>query len=75
MFVASVLKPTYGILDWAIQVIRNTDIKTKKLTITGNFHINNDVDCLYIPRSEGLESNKNCLQMWNSFLEPPCDKK
>ena len=49
-----VLTPTYGVLDWTIQEIRNIDIKTRKiLSMTGNFHINSDVDCLYIPRSEG----------------------
>ena len=54
MFAVPVLKPTYGILDWTIQEIRNIDIKTRKiLSMTGNFHINSDVDCLYIPRSEG----------------------
>ena len=54
MFAVPVLKPTYGILDWTIQEIRNIDIKIRKvLSMTGNFHINSDVDCLYIPRSEG----------------------
>ena len=54
-----VLTPTYGVLDWTIQEIRNIDIKTRKiLSMTGNFHINSDVDCLYIPRSEGGRSLK-----------------
>ena len=55
MFAVPVLKPTtYGILDWTIQKIRNTVIKTRNvLSITGNFHINSNVDFLYIPRSEG----------------------
>ena len=54
MFAVPVLKPTYGILDWAIQEIRNIDIKIRKvLSMTVNFHINRDVDCLYISRSEG----------------------
>ena len=54
IFAAPVLKLIYGILDWTIQEIRNTDIKTiKVLSMTGNFHINSDVDCLYSPRSEG----------------------
>ena len=48
------LTPTYGVLDWTIQEIRNIDIKIRKiLSTTGNFHINGDVDCLNIPRSEG----------------------
>ena len=54
LFAAPALKSTYGILDWTIQEIRNIDIKTRKvLSMNGNFHINSNVDCLYIPRSEG----------------------
>ena len=54
MFAIPVLKPTYGILDWTIQEMRNIDIITRKvLSMAGNFQINSDVDCLYIPRSEG----------------------
>ena len=54
MFAVPLLKPTYGILDWTIQEIRNIDIKIRKvLRMTGNFHINSHVDCLYIPSSEG----------------------
>ena len=54
MFAAPLLKPTYGILDWTMQKTRNIEIKTRKvLSMTGNFHINSDVDCIYIPRSEG----------------------
>ena len=53
MFAVPVLKPTYSILDWTIQEIRNIDIKTRKvLSMTGNFHINSYVDCLYILRSQ-----------------------
>ena len=46
---------TYLLITYqAIQAIRNTDIKTRNvLSMTGNFHINSDVNCLYIPRSEG----------------------
>ena len=54
MFAVPVLKPTCGALDWTIQEIRNIDIEARKvLSMTGNFQINSDVDCLYIPRSEG----------------------
>ena len=54
MFAVPVLTPTSGVLDWTIQEIRNIDIKTRKiLSMTGNFHINSEVDCLCIPRSEG----------------------
>ena len=54
-----VLKPTYGILDWTIQEIRNIDPKTRKLlSMISNFHINSDVNCLFIPRSEGSRGLK-----------------
>ena len=54
MFAVPVLKPTSSTLDWTIQEIRNIDNKTRKdLSITDNFNINSDVDCLYIPRSQG----------------------
>ena len=54
MFAVPVLKPTSSTLDWTIQEIRNIDNKTRKdLSITGHFNINSDVDCLYIPRSQG----------------------
>ena len=54
MFVVPLLKPTYGILDQTNQEIKNIDIKTRKvLSMAGKFHINSDVDCLYIARSEG----------------------
>ena len=54
MFAVPVLKPTYGMLVWTIQEIRNIDIKTRKfLSMSGNCHTNSDVDCLYISRSEG----------------------
>ena len=53
MFAVPLLEPRYGILDWTIQEIKNIDIRRRKvLSMTGNFHINSDVDCLYIPRSE-----------------------
>ena len=59
MFAVPVLTPTYHVLDWTIQEIRNIDIKTRNiLSITGNFHINSDMDCLYIPRSEGSRGLK-----------------
>ena len=54
MFAVAVLTPTYGILDWTIEEIKNIDIKTRKLlNMTGNFHLNSDIHSLYLPRSEG----------------------
>ena len=49
MFAVLLLKPTYSILDWTIQEIRNIDIKTRKVfSMTSNFHINSNVDSLHI---------------------------
>ena len=54
MFAVPVLTPTFGILDWTLQVIKQLDIKTRKtLSMCGSFHVNSEVDCLHIPRSEG----------------------
>ena len=54
MFAVPILTPTYGILDWTIEEIKNIDIKTRKiLCMQRSFHINSDTDCLYIPRSDG----------------------
>ena len=51
-FALPVLVPTFGILDWSIQDIKDLDIKTRKqLTMSGNFHPNSDIDLLYIQRN------------------------
>ena len=53
-FALPVLVPTFGILDWSIQDIKDLDIKTRKqLTMSGNFHPNSDIDLLYIQRNLG----------------------
>ena len=53
-FTLPVLVPTFGILDWSIQDIKDLDIKTRKqLTMSGNFHPNSDIDLLYIQRNQG----------------------
>ena len=53
-FAVPVIIPTFGVLDWTIDEIKQLDIKTRKmLTMTGSFHRNSDVDTLYIPRKLG----------------------
>ena len=53
-FAVSVILPTFGILDWTIEEIKNTDIKIRKiLSMNGSFHPNSDVDRLYISRKKG----------------------
>ena len=53
-FALPVLVPTFGILDWSIQDIKDLDIKTRKqLAMSGNVHPNSDIDLLYIQRNQG----------------------
>ena len=53
-FAVPVLTPTFGILDWAPQDVKDIYIRTRKiLNMTSNFNRNSDIDCLYIPRSTG----------------------
>ena len=53
-FALPVLVPTFGILDWSIQDIKDLDIKTRKqLAMSGNSHPNSDIDLLYIQRNLG----------------------
>ena len=53
-FAIPVLKPTFGILSWSKNELKQIDVKTRKLlTLSGSFHLNSDVDRLYCLRSEG----------------------
>ena len=53
-FAVTVLIPTFGLLPWTIQELEAIDIQTRKiLSLTGNFHVNGDVDRLYMSRAEG----------------------
>ena len=53
-FAVPVLIPKFGILDWTIAEIKQLDIKTRKImNMTGNFHINSDIDRLYLNRKNG----------------------
>ena len=53
-FAIPVLTPTFGILSWTKDELKQIDVKTRKLlTLSGSFHLNSDVDRLYCHRSEG----------------------
>ena len=53
-FAIPVLTPTFGILSWSKEELKQIDVKTRKLlTLSGSFHQNSDVDRLYCHRSEG----------------------
>ena len=53
-FAVPVLAPTFGILDWARSELSEIDVRTRKLmSMTGSFHVNSDVDRLYLSRRNG----------------------
>ena len=61
-FAVPVIIPTFGILDWTSDELKQLDIKTRKmLTMTGSFHRNSDVDKLYIPRKLGGRGLKSLI--------------
>ena len=61
------MTPTFGILDWTLQNVKDIDIRTRKiLNRTSNFNRNSNIDPLYIPRSmggTGLKSMQTVLDM------------
>ena len=68
-FATPVITPTMGILDWTIQEIKDTDIRTRKiLSVTGNFHPNSDVDRLYIGRNIGGRGLRSCQRLFESRI-------
>ena len=70
------MTPTFGILDWAKDEIKNMDIKTREvLNMPGNFHCSSDVDRLYASRKEGgqglemvKEAYESCIISINQHL-------
>ena len=59
-FAVAVLLPTFGILDWNKQEIKNFDIETRKIvTMSGSFHKASDVNRLYVDRKKGGRGLKN----------------
>ena len=53
-FALPVLTPTFGILGWTLQDVKDIDIHTHKiLNMKSNFNRDNDIDRLYISRSMG----------------------
>ena len=68
-FALPVLVPTFGILDWSIQDIKDLDIKTRKqLTMSGNFHPNSDIDLLYIQRNLGGRGLRQIQRVFESRI-------
>jgi hypothetical protein len=49
----SVLRYSFGIINWYQEELRKLDRKTRKLlTIRGQHHQKAEVDCLYVPRKQ-----------------------
>ena len=68
-FAVPVSVTSVGIVDWAINEIREIDCKTRnQLAMTENFDPNGDVDRLYIPRSEGGRGLKSIVRMYKSRI-------
>ena len=68
-FATPVITPTVGILDWTIAEIEQLDIKTrKKLTLSGSFHPNSDIDKLYISRSKGGRGLKSIKTLFEGRI-------
>ena len=68
-FATPVITPTMGILDWTIQEIKDTDIRTRKiLSVTGNFHSNSDVDRLFIGQNIGGRGLRSCQRLFEGRI-------
>ena len=66
-FTIPVLTTTVGIIVWTIEEMNEIDVRTRKqLTTTGNFHLNGDVDKLYLPRSQGDQGLKMVAKVFES---------
>ena len=54
IFIISVITPTFGIIHWTIEELKEIDKRIWKiLFMNGSFHPNSDIDRLYIPRYQG----------------------
>jgi hypothetical protein len=64
-FAIPVLTPTFGLLPWTIHELKKLDVETRKLLCaTGNFHVNGDIDRLYIPRTDGGRGLKSAYSSY-----------
>ena len=69
VFALPVLAPTFDILVWKKDEIKNMDVKTRKVSnVTGNFRYNCDVDRLYGSRKEGGRGLKMVKEAYESRI-------
>ena len=65
-FVTSVISPTFGIIDWNIEDLKEIDIRIRKIaSMDSSFHPNSDVDRLYIPRYQGGKGLKSVQTLYD----------
>ena len=65
-FVISIITPTFGIIDWTVEELKDIDKRTCKiLCMNGSSHPKSDIDRLYIPWHQcgmGLKSVKSLFE-------------
>ena len=68
-FAVSIIIPTIGIIDWAIDEIRQIDINTRKLlTMTGSCHLESDVNKVYMSRVKGGRGLRSIRTLYESRI-------
>ena len=67
-FAVPIITPTIGIIDWTIDEIRQIDIDTRKLTMTGSFHPNSDMGRIYISRVKGGRGLRSIRTLYESRI-------
>ena len=68
-FAVPVIVPTFGILAWTKEELNLLDVKTRKiLCLNGSFHVNGDVDRVYLPRDEGGRGLKSLFTSYQSRI-------
>ena len=68
-YAVPVLILTFGILNWTKDEVEAIDVKTRKiLTMSGNFHRNSSVPCLYANRSDGGRGMTSVFDMFVSRI-------
>ena len=68
-FAVPIITTTIGIIDWAIDEIRQIDINTRKLlTMTGSFHPSSDVDRICMTRVKGGRGLRSIRTLYESRI-------
>ena len=68
-FAVPIITPTIEIINWTIDKIRQIDISTRKLlSMTGRFHLNSDVDRMYMTRVKGGSGLRSIRTLYESRI-------